>query len=343
MKIIDLRSDTVTKPSEAMRRAIASAEVGDDVFGDDPTVNRLEKYVAELFGVEAALYAPSGTMTNQLALKTLSQPGWELLCDRDCHVINYEVAGPAILSHLLVHMIDTERGVITAEEVEKRIRPLNIHSPLTKIIEVENTHNRHGGTIFPLEEMKKIRRVADKHGLFMHLDGARLWNAHVATGIALADWVKPFDSVSVCFSKGLGAPVGSAVLGSKEFIERARRTRKLFGGGMRQAGLLAAAALYALEHNILRLADDHANAKALAEGLSKIDGFEIDMSRVETNIILVDIDKTGKTSMEWQAILKEHGILCAPFGPTRIRLVTHLDVSNADCLEAVKRIESISW
>lgn len=343
MKIIDLRSDTVTKPSEAMRRAIATAEVGDDVFGDDPTVNRLEKQTAELFGVEAALFAPSGTMTNQVALKTLSEPGWEILCERDCHVVNYEVSGVAMHSQLLANMIDTERGVFTAEQIEKRVRPRSLHAPITKIVTIENTHNRHGGTIFPLEEMKKIRKVADRHGLLMHLDGARIWNAHVATGIPLAEWVKPFDSVSVCFSKGLGAPVGSAVLGSRDFIERARRTRKLFGGGMRQVGILAAAALYAIENNIPRLADDHANARLLAEGISRIDGFDVDLSRVETNIILVDHDRTGKSSTEMQAIFKEHGILCHPFGPTRIRMVTHLDVSREDCLEAVVRIGEIGF
>jgi threonine aldolase len=326
-----------------MRRAIATAEVGDDVFGDDPTVNRLEKQTAELFGVEAAMFAPSGTMTNQVALKTLSEPGWEILCERDCHVVNYEVSGVAMHSQLLTNMIDTERGGFTSEQIEKRVRPVSLHAPLTKIVTIENTHNRHGGTIFPLEEMKRIRKVADRHGLLMHLDGARIWNAHVATGIPLAEWVKPFDSVSVCFSKGLGAPVGSAVLGTKDFIEKARRTRKLFGGGMRQAGILAAAALYAIENNIPRLADDHANARLLAEGLSKIEGFDIDLSRVMTNIILVDHGRTGKSSGELQAILKEHGILCAPFGPTRIRLVTHLDVSREDCREAVKRIERIGF
>ncbi|MCX6827353.1 MAG: aminotransferase class I/II-fold pyridoxal phosphate-dependent enzyme, partial [candidate division Zixibacteria bacterium] len=280
MEYIDLRSDTVTKPSPAMRRAIAEAEVGDDVFGDDPTVVLLEQKIAGLFGKRASLFVPSGTMSNQVALKTLSEPGWELLCDRDCHIANYEVSGPAVHSALLVNMITTERGVMTADQIEDSIRPFNIHSPITKIIAIENTHNRHGGTIFPLEEILRIRKVADKHNLLMHLDGARIWNAYIATGIPLEDWAAPFDSVSVCLSKGLGAPIGSMIVGSKEFIGKARRHRKLFGGGMRQVGILAAAGLYAIEHNLTRLAEDHRNARILAEGLNQSKGFQVDLSRV---------------------------------------------------------------
>nr|MBN2276718.1 aminotransferase class I/II-fold pyridoxal phosphate-dependent enzyme [candidate division Zixibacteria bacterium] len=341
MEYIDLRSDTITKPSPAMRKAIAEAEVGDDVFRDDPTVLRLEKTVAELFGKEAALYVPSGTMGNQVALKTISEPGWEILCERDCHIVNYETAGPAIHSSLLVNMIDTEYGAFTAEQIESRVRDITIHSPITKIVEVENTHNRHGGTIFPLEEIHRIRRVADRHNLIMHLDGARIWNAHVATGIPLADWVAPFDSVSVCLSKGLGAPIGSVILGNHDFIKRALRTRKLFGGGMRQAGIVAAAGLYAVEHNIPRLAEDHENARLLAEGLSRIDGFDIDLKRVQTNIILADIPKTGLTSMEALKIMREQGVLAVSFGKTRLRFVTHLDVNREQCLKAVKIIAGL--
>jgi threonine aldolase len=341
MKTIDLRSDTVTKPSPGMRKAIAEAEVGDDVFGDDPTVIRLEAMISELFAKEASLFVPSGTMGNQVALKTLSQPGWEILCERDCHIVNYETAGPAVHSSLLVHMIDTEFGIMTAAQIEKRIREPNIHSPMTKIVAIENTHNRHGGTIFPLEEILGIRAVAQRHGLLMHLDGARIWHAHVATGISLADWVRPFDSVSVCLSKGLGAPIGSMILGTREFIARARRTRKLFGGGMRQVGILAAAGIYAVEHNIERLVDDHAKAKIIAEGLHPLDGFDIDLRRVQTNIVIADVAGTGKTSKEIIDIMKEHGVLAVPFGLTRIRLVAHLDVSPEDCRRAVEIISSI--
>ncbi|SYZ74016.1 L-allo-threonine aldolase [Candidatus Zixiibacteriota bacterium] len=341
MKVIDLRSDTVTKPSPAMRRAIAEAEVGDDVFGDDPTVIRLEQKVAELFGREASLYVPSGTMGNQVALRAISEPGWELLCERDCHVVNYEAAGPAVHSQLLTNMIATERGILTAEQVEEAIRPPNIHHPITKIVTLENTHNRHGGTIFPLEEIRRIRVVADKHKLLMHLDGARIWNAHVATGIPLSDWAAPFDSMSVCLSKGLGAPVGSMIVGDRAFIAKARRIRKLFGGGMRQVGILAAAGLYAVENNIERLADDHRNAKILAEGLNKIKGFRVDMSRVETNIVIADISESGKSPEELVTILKDSGVLAVVFGKTRLRFVTHLDVSRDDCLKALDIMSSI--
>jgi len=341
MKKIDLRSDTVTKPSPEMRKAIYDAEVGDDVFGDDPSVNHLQEMVAELFRKEASLYVPSGTMGNQVALKTISEPGWEILCERDCHIVNYETAGPAVHSSLLVNMIDTDRGVMTAEQIERCIRPDNIHSPITKIVAVENTHNRHGGTIYPLDEIHRIRTVADKYGLLMHLDGARIWNAHIATGISLADWAAPFDSVSVCLSKGLGAPIGSMILGTRDFIEKARRNRKLFGGGMRQVGLLAAAAIYAVENNITRLKEDHDNARLLAEGLSRVEGFTIDLSRVETNIVIVDISEIGKNSMEIVAVMAESGVLAVPFGPTRVRFVTHLDVTVDDCRQAVEIISNL--
>jgi len=336
MEIIDLRSDTVTKPSPEMRKVIASAEVGDDVLGDDPTVNRLQDYVAELFGREASLYVPSGTMGNQAALKTISQPGWEIICDRDCHIVNYETGGPAIHSSLMVNMITTERGMFTAEKIESMVRPANIHMPITKIVEIENTHNRHGGAVFPLDEIKRIRKVADKHNLLMHLDGARIWNAHVATGISLADWVKPFDSISVCLSKGLGAPVGSMIIGDKDFIEKCRRTRKLFGGGMRQAGILAAAGLYAVQNNIGRLKEDHEKARVLAEGFNDIDGFEIDPASVETNIVIVNVAGTGKDSIAVAEKLEEKGVRSIPFGGTKIRFVTHLDVSLEQCRKAVE-------
>ncbi len=340
---IDFRSDTVTKPSPEMREVIFKASVGDDVFGDDPTLNLLQEKTAELFRKDAGLFVPSGTMSNQVALKTLSEPGWEIICERECHIVNYETGGPAVHSSLMINMLTTERGVMTAEEVEASVRPINIHIPITKIVSIENTHNGHGGTIYPLEEILKIKKVADKHNLLMHLDGARLWNAHVATGIPLADWVAPFDSVSVCFSKGLGAPIGSMILGSRDFIEKARRNRKLFGGGMRQVGIIAAAAIYALDNNIKRLADDHANAKLLSEGLNQINGFEIDMTRVQTNIIIADISKTGNSPDEVASLLAENGVMSVPFGPTTIRFVTHLDVSRVECEKAVDIISGLKF
>lgn len=340
MKIIDMRSDTVTKPSAEMRQAIATAEVGDDVFGDDPTVQELEKFVASLFEREASLYVPSGTMANQICLKAHTQPGWELLCDRECHMVNYEVAGPAVHAGLLVNLLTTERGMVTAEMVRANIRPKNLHCPETKIVALENTHNRHGGTILPQEEVLKVREVCDEFGLILQLDGARIWNAHVATGVSLPELTQPFDSVSCCLSKALGAPIGSMILGSAEFVARCRRERKLFGGGMRQAGIIAAAGLYAVKNNIDRLAEDHANARLFAEGLNEFRLFDVDMSRVETNIIVVDITDEH-TADSVLAKMKETGVWAVPFGPKRIRFVMHLDVTRSDCEEALERIATI--
>ncbi|MFQ5498744.1 MAG: low-specificity L-threonine aldolase [Candidatus Zixiibacteriota bacterium] len=337
MKVIDVRSDTVTRPSDEMRQCMMAAEVGDDVFGDDPTVRELQSYVANLFGREAALYLPSGTMANQICLKVHSLPGWELLCDRECHVVNYEVAGPVVHAGLLVNLLSTERGMITADMVRDNIRPKNVHCPLTKLVALENTHNRHGGTILPQEEVAAVAKVCGENSLKLHLDGARIWNAHVATGLSLRELTEPFDSVSVCLSKGLGAPIGSLILGSSEFIDRCYRERKLFGGGMRQVGIIAAAGLYAVKNNISRLADDHANARYLAESLNKLGSFQVDMTRVETNIVAIDIvsDESAEQVIEK---LKSVNVLGVPFGPHRIRFVTHLDVSHADCEEAVRRI-----
>jgi len=337
MDIIDLRSDTVTKPSPEMRQAMFTAEVGDDVFGDDPTVNELEGYVAELFERESSLFVPSGTMGNQVCLKVHSQPGWELLCDRESHIVNYEVAGPAVHSGLLVNLLTTERGMIPAEMIRDNIRPENLHCPRTKLVSLENTHNRHGGTILPQGEVKRVRQVCDEFGLTLHLDGARIWNAHVATGISLAELTRPFDSVLVCLSKGLGAPIGSMILGSSTFIESCRRVRKLFGGGMRQVGIIAAAGLYAVKNNIDRLAEDHANAKILAKGLEKLELFDIDMRRVETNIVVANIT-SDQSADSVLAGMKDVDVLAVPFGPKRIRMVTHLGITRADCEEALQRI-----
>lgn len=340
MKTIDLRSDTVTRPSKAMRQAIAEAVVGDDVFGDDPTVNELQEYVAGLFEREASLFVPSGTMANQICLRAHSQPGWEMLCDRECHVVCYEQAGPAVHSGLMVNLLDTDRGMVTAEMVRKHIRPKNLHIPLTKIVELENTHNHHGGTILPQDEIVKVREVCDEFELILHLDGARIWNAHVATGRSLPELTRPFHSISVCLSKGLGAPIGSMIIGSREFIERCRRVRKLFGGGMRQVGVLAAAGMYAVRNNIARLAEDHANARILAEGLNSMELFEVDLSLVETNIVLANIT-TGEPAERLLERMKSAGVLGVQFGPYQVRMVTHLDVSRADCEEALNRLKSL--
>lgn len=340
MKTIDLRSDTVTRPTPAMRQAMLTAEVGDDVLGDDPTVKELEAYVAKLFGREAALYMPSGTMANQICLKVTSQRGWELLCDRECHVVNYEVAGPVVHSQLLINLLTTERGMITAEMVRANVRPKNLHVPETKMVALENTHNRHGGTILPQDEILKVREVCDEFGLTLHLDGARIWNTHVATGRPLPELVEPFDSISVCLSKGLGAPVGSLMVGSKELIAKGLRERKLFGGGMRQVGILAAAGLYAVKNNIPRLVEDHANARLLGEGLTQFKSFTIDMSRVETNIVVLQLN-TPENSDVICGKMKEVDVLGIPFGPRKIRFVTHLDVSRDDCVEALERLKKV--
>jgi threonine aldolase len=335
MKTIDLRSDTVTRPSPAMRRAMAEAEVGDDVFGDDPTVKKLEAMVAERLGKEAALYVPSGTMSNQVALYTASERGDEILCETGSHIISYEVAAPAIISGLLTHPIDGDLGILTAEQIAFHIREPNIHCPRTKIVALENTHNRAGGTVYPLDIIADIETVARKHGLWMHLDGARLWNAHVASGIPLDRYAGHFDSVSVCLSKGLGAPIGSVLTGTRDFITKTRRTRKMFGGGMRQVGILAAAGIYALEHNIHRLAEDHANARGLAEQLNQMPGLTVNLKAAQTNIVAVDIDPAKMTVVDFVSKLAAGGVLCIPFGRTRVRFVTHLDVTAEDCRAAI--------
>ena len=340
MKTIDLRSDTVTRPSGAMLHAIATAEVGDDVLGDDPTVKELESYVAGLFEREAALYVPSGTMANQICLNVISEPGWELLCDRECHIVNYEAGAPVLHSQLLVNLITTDRGMITADKVRSLIRPKNIHCPETKIVTLENTHNHRGGTILPQDEIVRVREVCDENDLLFHLDGARIWNVHAATGLSLSELARPFHTVSCCLSKGLGAPIGSMIVGSADFIEKSRRRRKILGGGMRQVGLLAAAGLYALKSNMDRLPEDHDNARLLAAGINELDRFDIDMSRVETNIILVDI-VSGETAAEVLDKMANIGVRALPFGPKTLRFVTHLDVDRGDCEEVIGRLREM--
>lgn len=339
---IDLRSDTVTQPSAGMRRVMADAIVGDDVLGDDPTVTKLETIAAEMLGKEAAVFVPSGTMGNQIALFTIGQRGDEILCETGCHIVNYEAGAPAALASLLVHLLDGKRGVLSPETIAANIRPIDIHCPKTTIVALENTNNRAGGTIYPLATIQAIEKVARKNNLWMHLDGARLWNAHVAANVSLVKYAACFDSVSVCLSKGLGAPVGSILLGDKDFIEKARRTRKLFGGGMRQSGILAAAGIYALDNNLLRLAVDHTNAKELAVGMNRIDGITIDMETVETNIVIADISPDLMTADQFADRLGEENVHCFSIGPQRIRLVTHLDVSGEQCKKALHLIEKVA-
>jgi threonine aldolase len=340
-KIIDLRSDTVTKPSREMREAMASAEVGDDVFYEDPTVNRLQEYVAELLGKEKGLYMVSGTMSNQCAIKTHTQPGEEIIAEEGCHIANFESGAPGLLSGVLLRTIIGKNGVFTAEEVVEKIRPASYHYPRTALIEIENTHNRAGGTIFPLEEIKRIRQVADKYNVPMHLDGARLWHASVATGISLAEYAEYFESVSVCFSKGLGAPVGSMLLGAEEFIVRAHKYRKMFGGGMRQAGIIAAGALYAVQNNRGRLLEDHHKAQTLALALADCSIFNIDLETVQTNIVIFAVKSKKIDAGKVMEMLKKENILVIDIGKNKIRAVCHLDVSMDEIELVAKTIRKL--
>lgn len=334
---IDLRSDTITQPTPAMRAAMADAEVGDDVFGDDPTVKRLEVHVAEMLGKEAALFAPSGTMANQLAVRAHTESGDEILIDANAHIYYYEVGGPAALSGVSCRCLNGVRGIFTAADVEAALRPPDQHFPPTKLVCLENTHNRGGGTIWPLERIREVADIARRQGLAMHLDGARLWNASVATGIAERDYAEHFDSVSVCFSKGLGAPIGSALCGSRDFIQRARRFRKMFGGGMRQVGILAAGALYALEHQRSRLADDHANARALAQGLARLPGIELDPATVQTNIVFFNVKAVHAKELVQRLDLA--GVRMLALGPNSIRAVTNLNVTAEAIPKAVEIVD----
>lgn len=338
---IDLRSDTVTKPSRKMREAMAAAEVGDDVFGEDPTVNLLQERVASLLGKEAALFVPSGVMANQLAIKCHTQPGDEIVVERLSHIFNYETAAPSLLSNVQLNTIEGRNGILTASQIEKAIRSAAYYMPRTSLACLENTHNMGGGTIYPLDEIRKIRSVCLDRGVAMHLDGARLWNAWVATGIHPKEYAREFDSVSVCFSKGLGAPVGSALAGSKDLVAKSRKYRKIFGGGMRQAGILAAAALYALDNNVDRLKEDHEKAIHLVTQLSQLQQVGVDRETVQTNIVLVDITGTGKTAANVLSLLREQGVLLTEAGERTLRAVMHMDVSMDDVKKAVAIIKQV--
>ncbi|MCS6929142.1 MAG: aminotransferase class I/II-fold pyridoxal phosphate-dependent enzyme [Saprospiraceae bacterium] len=331
---VDLLSDTVTRPTEGMLRAMMKAEVGDDVFGEDPTVNALEAKCAEMFGHEAALFCPSGTMSNQIALRVHTRPLDEVICDEMSHIYQYEVGGYAVNSGLALQLLRTPNGILSADLVEAAIRPRYDWLPRSALVVVENTCNRGGGSVYPLETLCQIRAVCQKHGLLLHIDGARIFNALVACGGTAAQVGVLADSLSVCLSKGLGAPVGSVLIGSRAFITEARRVRKVMGGGMRQAGYLAAAGIYALEHHIERLHEDHLHAQQLAKALAEMPWVER-ITSPETNIVMFDL-KPPLTAAIFLEKLLEHGVRAASFGPRTVRLVTHLNVSPEGVKHAIK-------
>ena len=329
MRIIDLRSDTVTKPTDGMRKAMAAAEVGDDVYGEDPTVNRLQDMVAGLLGKKAALFVPSGTMANQLCIRTQTQPGQEVIVERSAHIVRYEQGAAGALAGVQLHWVAGERGILAPELIEAAIRPKDPHSIQTALICLENTHNSGGGTIYPLSTIERIRAVASANRIPMHLDGARLFNAVAATTLPPASYAQHFETVSMCLSKGLGAPAGSLLLSNDlALIDRARRFRRMYGGAMRQAGILAAAGIYALEHHVGRLKEDHDNAKRLARKLQQIPAIMIDPQHVDTNIVIFDVVGHRMTPPAIVAALKQEGVLINAVGGNSFRAVTHLDIST---------------
>jgi threonine aldolase len=331
--VVDLRSDTVTKPTAGMRQAMAHAEVGDDVIDIDPTVEALERRTAEILGKEAAIFMPSGSMTNQVAVRIHCKPGDEFLCEAGCHIYNYEQAAFAQLSGVSPRTVEGDYGVLHVDQLRELIRPSsddNDHLVFTRLVCLENTHNRGAGRVQPYSQVVEICQWAHDHGLRTHLDGARLFNAVVATGIDAADWAQHFDTVSVCFSKGLGAPVGSALAGPRDAIREARRHRKLFGGGMRQAGIIAAGALYGLQHHRDRLADDHEKAQRLVKALGQCEPFRLTPPDVDTNMVIFEVDRACGTAADVVERLEAAGVRTLPTSRWKVRAVTHLDVSHAD-------------
>lgn len=340
--VVDLRSDTVTKPSAEMRAAIFSAEVGDDVIGNDPTVDRLQALTAQILGKEASLFMPSGSMTNQIAVRVHCKPGDEFICEAGCHIYNYEQAAFAQLSGVVARTVDSDDGVLQVDQLRGLIRPDNDHLVRTRLVCLENTHNRGAGKVQPYDTVAEICAWAHENGLRTHLDGARLFNAVAASGISAAEWSQHFDTVSVCFSKGLGAPVGSALAGSRTAIAEARRHRKLFGGGMRQVGIIAAGALYALENNLDRLVDDHANAQTLADGVRAAEGLCLHSNGVDTNIVYFKVDPQLGPAADFVAALAQENVLALALGPDVIRMVTHLDVDAAGARRAAQVIPQVA-
>jgi threonine aldolase len=327
---VDLRSDTVTRPTPEMRKAIAEAVVGDDVFADDPTVIELERLAAEMTGYEAGLFVPSGSMGNEIAIMAHTRRGDEAVVEVQSHIYLYEAGGPAVLSGVQLATLKGDRGALSVARVEEAIRWDDPHEPVTRLVCLENTHNHAGGVVYPLEAMREIRDLADARDLKVHLDGARIFNASVASGIDVKEFCSVCDSTMFCLSKGLGAPIGSMLVGAKYFIKQAHRNRKLLGGGMRQVGVIAAAGLYALNNNIQRLADDHARARRIAEAVAEIPGVSIDLESVQTNIVVVDLGGSGLSVDDAIIHLEKEGVLVLPFGGTTIRAVTHLDIDDAD-------------
>lgn len=343
---VDLRSDTVTRPTPAMWEVMRRAPLGDDVLGDDLSVAALEHKVASLLGKDAACYVPSGTMGNQCAIRAHTEPGDEIIAHEDSHIILYEGGGPAAISGCMVRGLRGPRGQFSAADVSAAVRPDNAHFPRSRLLIVENTHNRGGGSVWSLEDIESVTTAARTHAMRTHMDGARLWNACVAGGVTARDYARYFDSVSCCFSKGLGAPVGSAVAGSHEFVAKVRRIRKMLGGGMRQSGLLAAAASFALDHHIARLAEDHENASLFAEGVKRVGGITLDACHapfgVESNIVLFEL--ADRLPLDAGALcdrLKQMGVLMLPTGARRVRAVTHLDVNRASITRAVEAIAGV--
>ncbi|MGZ8365564.1 MAG: low-specificity L-threonine aldolase [Nitrospira sp.] len=333
--MIDLRSDTVTKPTDEMRKAMARAEVGDDVYGEDPTVNRLQDLAAAMLGKRFALFVPSGTMANQLAIRSHTQPGQEIIVESKSHVVRYEQGAAGALAGVQLHWVTGERGIMTAEQVEAAIRPNDAHSIPTALICIENTHNAGGGTIYPLSTIEKIRALAVRQGIPMHLDGARLFNAVAATTLPPTVYAQHFETVSLCLSKGLGAPVGSLLISNDQrLMDRARRFRRMYGGAMRQAGVLAAAGIYALERHVARLKTDHEHAKKLARQLQHLSAIQIAPQHVETNIVIFDIVDEHRSPSELVAALKEHGVLINAVGGQSYRAVTHLHITDKQIDEA---------
>ncbi len=336
--VIDLRSDTITRPTPRMREAIVHAELGDDVFGEDPNVNRLQEQVASLCGKEAALFVPSGTMSNQIAIRAHCVPGDELICEARCHIANYEAGGAAALSGVSSQILEGDFGILDVSQLDGSIKPDNEHFVRTRLVCLENTHNGGGGRIYPLEKIQAISEWARSHDLRIHLDGARLWNAIVATGIPASTWGEHFDTISLCFSKGLGAPLGSVLVGSRDLIAQARRIRKLYGGGMRQAGIAASAALYALENHVERLAEDHQNAQIIAQSIAEVPGLTLNPGEVETNLIWFEVDPEMGTAFDFVAAMKQRNVLFHPMSKTTVRACTHLDVSASQARRVAELI-----
>ncbi|MBL9140933.1 MAG: aminotransferase class I/II-fold pyridoxal phosphate-dependent enzyme [Phycisphaerae bacterium] len=341
--IIDLRSDTVTHPTPAMWEAMRAAPLGDDVLGDEPTVQALEAKIAALLGKQAALYVPSGTMANQLAIRVVCGPGDEVIAHRDSHIIHYETGAPAALSGAMVTTVEGPAGTFDAAAVHAAVRSANVHHPRSRMLVAENTQNRGGGSVWPLEQFTAVAAAAHQHGLHVHLDGARLFNACVAAGYSAAQFTRDADSVSVCFSKGLGCPVGSVLVASADVIERARRFRKMFGGGMRQSGLLAGAAIWALDHHVARLADDHANAKRLAAGVQGLPGISLAIApdKTPTNMVFMTLEPSVGTAHDFCERLRAHRVRMIAMDPQRVRAVTHLDVNAAGVDRAIEAVKAL--